>query len=256
MTPRFLAPAFVAALLAAAPALAEDTLGPSPVAAYRAYAAEQAEMLVRMTRMLATDIRDGNVEAAQNEFASTHRYLERIRPLLKLRPDIERRMDANDDGVGFRRIEHALYVAHSTDGLAPTADQLNADARELKQAVATLPIGFDLLVDGPAATIDEVSARVLSGQDAPYAKTSLWDFEAGLDDAQAMVSALKPRDPLLANRISVAFADATKRLAEVAEGCGYKSFDTLSDVEKDRLREATNALSHELAKLKTTTAMD
>ena len=256
MATRFFAPALAAALLAIVPARAEETVNRSPVAAYRAYASEQAEMLVRMTRVLATDIRDGNVEAAQNEFASTHRYLERIRLLARLRPDLERRMDGNDDSVGFRRIERALYVAHSTESLASTADQLNADARRLKQEVATLPIGVDLLVDGPAAAIDDASARVLSGETAAYAKTGLWDLEAGLDDAQAMVNALKPRDPLVAAHIATAFADATKRLAEVSEGCGYRSLDTLSDAEKARLREATTALSHDLAGLKTSTAMD
>ena len=256
---RFLAPVFAAAaLLVFAPAHA-DTTAPasrSPADVYRAYASEQAEMLVRMTRVLARDIRDGNVEAAQNEYASTHRYLERIRPLVRQRPDLERRLDAGDDGIGFRRIERALYVVHSTAGLAPTADRLNADARQLQQEVATLPIGWDLFVDGPAATIDDVSLRVLSGATAPYAKTGLWDLEAGLDDAQAMVAALKPRDPLLATHIASAFADATKVLAEMSEGCGYKSLDSLSEADKSRLRVATRSLSRQLAKLKTTTAID
>ena len=251
---RSLAHAVVACgFLTSAPAYASESVSRSPVAAYRAYAAEQAEMLARMTRVLAKDIRDGNVEAAQNEFASTHRYLERIRPLVKLQPDLERRIDASDDAVGFRRIEHDLYVAHSTIGLAATADRLDADARQLKEDVATLTIAYELLVDGPAAEIESVSARALSGENAPYAKSGLWDLEAGLDGAQAMVAAIRPRDPLLAARISAAFAEATKRLAEVSEGCGYKSFDALTSVEKSNLREATVALSHELAKLKTTT---
>ncbi len=255
MASRFLAYAVVACGLVT-PAAGEENVSRSPVAAYRAYAAEQVDMLARMTRVLATDIRAGNLGAAQNEFASTHRYLERIRPLVRLRPELEQRMDASDDATGFRRIEHALYVAHSTADLAATADRLNADAGRMKQEVATLPMSFDMLLDGPAAEIDSVSARALSGDNAPYAKTGLWDLEAGLDGAQAMVAALKPRDPLLGARISAAFAKASKQLAAVSEGCGYKSFDALTSVDKAHLREATASLSRELAKLKTTTAID
>ena len=257
-----LADTLLCCALVGTPALAADRSVTAPgfsVAttppAYRAYALAQAGMLVRMTRMLATDIQDGNVAAAQNDYAATHRYLERIRPALALQPGLERRMDAHGPGVsGFHNIEHALFVRHSTQDLATVADRLHDDALALKTEIATQVMPPDLLIDGTVAMIASTERR------EPYSKTDLWDIEANVEGAREIVAAIRPqveaRDPFAPARLSMAFAATSARLAQFPDGCGFKGFDELTAADKASLEATTTTLARELARLKAPQAID
>lgn len=242
-----------------------DPVSPAAsVAAYRRYATTQAELLARMIRVFSTDIRDGNLEAACNDYAMTRSYLERIRPLLATQADLARRMDADagdypekdrDPGfTGFHRIEQGLFARHSTEGLGATVERLYDDAAKLREALATQPMAIDMLLDAPAAVMERASAQAFGGGREPYARTDLWDIEANVEGAQEIVAAIRPqvaaRDPLLLPRIDAAFEATRERLSALRDGCGFKTFDALTAAEKADLRETTGALARELAKLR------
>lgn len=254
----------------AAPAApsAMDLVG--PIAEYKVYVTREVDALVTETRAFAAAIKAGKLADAQRLYAPTRRHYERVEPIAELFSDLDGSIDARADDfekkeedatwTGFHRIEKALFADKTTKGVGPIADGLVKDVDELKKRIATLTIKPKDMVGGAAALIEEVAAKKISGEEDRYSHTDLWDFQANVDGAQKIVDLLRPlllaRDKPLVQRISGNFAKVDTLLAKYKEGDGYKSYDKLTEPDRNALKAAITALAEDLSKLRGTLGVD
>jgi iron uptake system component EfeO len=214
-----------------------DSLVATAVTEYKAYATQQIDDGVRLTKVFTDAVRAGDLDAAQVAYAPSRVPWERIEPLAGLVEEIDGAVDARVDdfaGVddpeftGWHRLEYLLFAQSTTEGGAPFADQLDADLATLKTEFATVEVRPVDVPVGAAELIEEVSAGKITGEEDRYSKTDLWDFNANLEGSQAAIERLAPAlrqtDPALLTRIETGFADLQQTLAPLRDGDGWKPY--------------------------------
>jgi iron uptake system component EfeO len=241
-----------------------------PIAEYKVYVLGEVNALVDATRAFTTAVKAGKLEEAQRLYAPTRQHYERIEPIAELFSDLDASIDARADDfekkdedptwTGFHRIEKALFADRTTKGMEPIADKLQADTEELKKRLATLTIEPKAMVGGPAGLIEEVAATKISGEEDRYSHTDLWDFQANVDGAQKIVTLLRPlvepRDPELLARLDANFRKVDTVLAKYRQGEGFKSYEMVSDADRNALKGPVTVLAEELSRLRGTLGVD
>ncbi len=243
---------------------AMDLVG--PIAEYKLYVTSELDAMLAATRDLAAAVKGGRLDEARRLYAPAHQHYERIEPIAELFNDLDNSMDARADDfekkeadpkwTGFHRLEKSLFADRTTDGAAPTADKLVADAETLQGRLKTLVITPKAMVGGAAQLIEEVAAKKISGEEDRYSRTDLWDFQANLDGAQKILGLLRPlvqaRNPALLKRVDDNFTKVDAILARYKEGDGFKSYDALTAADRKALKGPITVLAEDLSKLRGT----
>lgn len=215
------------------------------LAEYRVFLALEADTLEDSARQLAVAIDAGNLAQAQVEYVHAHRAYQHMSPVVALFADLDHRLNARaalfekraaDPAFrGFHRIDEGLFVARSTRGLAPVAEQLLADIRALASRLQALNIPAQRLAPGAASALTRntaflamlnvgagAGAGVSASSNAAAATdssdaTMLWDLDATLQGAQKISSLLAPllvkASPALQREIDLRFSDVEKTMA-------------------------------------------
>ncbi len=225
-----------------AAAAADNPLITEAVAGYQAYAVEQADELVLVTKTLTDAVRAGDLQAAQQAYAPSRVPWERIEPLAALVEEIDGLVDARVDdfeGVndpaftGWHRLEYLLFDQNTTEGGEAIADQLDSDLARLQQQMPTLEITPVDVPVGAAELVEEVSQGKITGEEDRYSKTDLWDFDANLQGSQAAIDKLRPAlleaDPALLEKIDAGFGELNNTLEPLRSGDGWVLFCTEND---------------------------
>jgi iron uptake system component EfeO len=250
------------------PPSAMDLVG--PIAEYKVYITREIDALVTETRAFAAAVKAGKLAEAQKLYAPTRRHYERSEPIAELFSDLDGSIDARADDfekkeedptwTGFHRLEKALFADKTTKDMGPVADGLVKDVEELKKRIATLTIKPKDMVGGAAALIEEVAATKISGEEDRYSHTDLWDFQANMDGSQKIFELLRPllvkRDKPLVDRITANFGKVDALLAKYKEGDGYKSYDKLTEADRNALKGPITTLAEDLSKLRGTLGVD
>ena len=235
-----------------------------PIARYKAYVVAETDALVTATAAFTAAVKAGDLAAAQRLYAPARMHYERIEPVAELFDDLDKSMDSRVDDfekkdadpawTGFHRLEHALWVKQSTDGMQATADKLAADTVELRQRLDTLDLPPKAVVGGAASLIEEVASKKISGEEDRYSRTDLWDFQANTDGAQKVFGVIKPlvsaKDPQLVTRVDGNFARVDATLAKYKQGEGFQTYDMLSGADKNALKRSITALAEDLSTLR------
>lgn len=261
-----------ACLLAAAPAArAAPAVAPmelaEPLAHYKLYVMDEIDALVERTRLFTDAVKRGDLGAARALYAPARVHYERVEPIAELFSDLDGSIDSRADDhaaaeedpefTGFHRLEHGLWARGSTAGLAPFADRLMRDVEDLRARVAELTTPPDKVVGGAAALIEEVAATKISGEENRYSGTDLWDFHSNMEGARRIVDLFRPlldrADPVLLRRIGGNFdaVDAILAKYRTAEG-GFRSYDTLSQADRNALQGPITVLAEDLSRLRGT----
>jgi len=120
-------------------------------------------------------------------YAAARIPYERIEPVAESFGDLDPRIDARENDVpvdefgGFHRIEKALWVENTTDGMRPVVAALLADVEELRQKVKTVDLQAVQIANGANELLGEVSASKITGEEERYSHIDLVDFEAKID---------------------------------------------------------------------------
>jgi iron uptake system component EfeO len=171
------------------------------------------------------------------------------------RADDHEKAEKDPGFTGFHRIEYALWVQNSTQGLAPVADKLLADVQELQKRLATLTFPPDKVVGGAAALMEEVAATKISGEEDRYSHTDLWDFQANFEGAYKIVQLLHPlivkENKAFAEKTDANFKVVFDTLAKykTADG-GFETYSKLTDSDRKLLAGRVNVLAEDLSKLR------
>jgi len=256
----------VAAPAAVSPAgaAAEPRALVAPVAEYKLYVTENVQKMVTDTRAFTDAVKAGDVAKAKALFAPTRTSYEKIEPIAELFSDLDASIDSRADDheqaekdpgfTGFHRIEYGLFEQNSTEGLAPYADKLMADATELQKRIAQLTFPPDKVVGGAAVLMEEVAATKISGEEDRYSHTDLWDFQANFDGSRKIFELFRPlldkNDKAFVDKVEANFATVDKILAKYKTADGFQTYDRLTDADRKVLAAAVNTLAEDLSTLR------
>jgi iron uptake system component EfeO len=223
-------------------AAAPDPLAEQAATEYKAYATGQIDELVGLVKVFTDAVRAGNLQAAQDAYAPSRAPWERIEPLAGLVEEIDGKVDARVDdfaGVddpeftGWHRLEYLLFEKNTTEGGAPSADQLDKDIATLKEQFASVEVLPVDVSTGAAELIEEVSEGKITGEEDRYSKTDLWDFDANLQGSQAAVGKLSPAlvnaDPALLGKVEAGLNSVFDTMRPLRRGDGWVLFCTEND---------------------------
>jgi iron uptake system component EfeO len=259
----------------AAGSVAQETDNPlvaEAVEGYRAYLVEQVEALQQATTTFTDAVRAGDIEAAQAAFPLSRRSWERIEPIAGLVEDIDTAVDAREDDfsgptdesfTGWHRLEYLLWEAGDVSEAGPIADQLDADLQRLADEVPSLELPPGVLTVGAQELIEEVAAPngKLSGEEDRYSGTDLYDVQANVEGAEALVELLAPAleeaDPELLAQIREQFATLHQHLGELGSfEDGFVPYDEVTEEQKTQLAADLAALAESLSMLNGTLGLD
>lgn len=251
--------------LASAAAAADPSLElVGPLSDYKLFVAENTARLVTDTEAFVAAIKGGDLERAKALFAPTRTSYERIEPIAELFSDLDVSIDARADDyeqaesdpafTGFHRIEYGLWSQGSTEGLAPHADRLLADVRDLDSRIAALTFPPEIVVGGAAVLMEEVAATKISGEENRYSRTDLWDFDANFDGSEKIYTLFRPliaaEEPDFVARVDANFQEVEEVLAKYRTADGFQSYEALSDSDRTMLSARINTLAEDLATLR------
>jgi iron uptake system component EfeO len=227
---------------------------------YATYVREQAATLVDATGAFAAAVEAGDLEKAKSLYAPARIPYERIEPVAESFGDLDPAIDIRVADVvdpttwtGFHRIEKALWVDKTTDGMAPIARLLVKDVGTLKALIDTAEYQPAQLANGASELLDEVARSKVTGEEEAYSRIDLVDFAANVDGARAAFELLAPAlrivDPAMATTISGRFADVQAGLATYKAGSGYAAFDKLTTDDIKTLSALVGALAEPLSQV-------
>jgi iron uptake system component EfeO len=229
------------------------------ISRYRDYLEENTTELVAMTEPFVTAVESGEVDEAKSLYAAARIPYERIEPVAESFGDLDPRIDARENDVaadefgGFHRIEKALWVEGTTDGMSPVAKQLLADVEELQGKVKTVDLQAVQIANGANELLGEVSASKITGEEERYSHIDLVDFEANVEGAEAVFEAVKPlladQDPKLAKEIETQFDKVYASLKPYRRGAGFVSYTELTQADTRKLAQQIDALAESLSQV-------
>jgi len=238
---------------------------------YGTYVNNQIEFLVPAVKQLVAAIAAADLPAAQAAYAKARPYFERIEPVAESFPDLDAAIDlrigdvvAGTPWTGFHPIEKALFLAKSTTGLQPLADQLLVDVKGLQTKAKQLASdtaqnngrGFQAseIANGASGLLDEVLKTKITGEEEAYSRIDLLDFQANVEGSLQAFATLEPAlnqlDPTVVPKIAAKF-DALTALLETyrvpkAIG-GWTPYPSLSAADKKKLTDALLAVQEPLS---------
>jgi iron uptake system component EfeO len=229
------------------------------VTTYLSYVKAEADTLIVDVGTFVDAVKAGDVAKARSLFAPARTHYESIEPIAESFGDLDPAIDARDGDVppdqwtGFHRIEQALWVDATTNGMATIADTLLADVKKLRTQIDTIALEPAQIANGAVELLNEVSASKITGEEDRYSHTDLFDFEANVDGARAAFDAVRSllaaSDASLADTIAARFADVTAALGAHAQGDGFVSYTVLTDAHKIALSQKVDALAEPLSRV-------
>ena len=161
---------------------------------YESYVLEQAAELKTQLAPFVAAIEAGDLEAAKAAYAPSRPAWERIEPVAELFADLDVRMDAREEDfaggvddpefLGWHRLEKGLWADGTTDGLAPIASGLAADAADLETRLKAMVIEPRVIARGAGELIEEVAQSKLTGEEDRYSQADLWSISANVAGSQ------------------------------------------------------------------------
>ena len=241
-----------------------------PLADYKVYVQAEAKELVKKTAQFVAAVKAGQIDQAKALFEDTRTHYERIEPIAELFNELDPAIDAREDDfkdkakdpefVGFHRIEYALWVEKSTDGVKEVADRLDADVKKLAAEIDALNFPPSKVVGGAAVLMEEVAATKISGEEDRYSHTDLSDFQANVEGSQKIVDLFRPviaeNNAALLAKVDANFKQINETLAKYKTADGFQTYDKLSEADRKALQVPINALAEDLAQLRGTLGLN
>jgi iron uptake system component EfeO len=227
---------------------------------YQRYVQSQTGALLEQTTAFVDAVEAGDVEGAKALYPVARTYWERIEPVAEVFGDLDPRIDGREgdqaegeDFTGYHRIEQALWVGNTTEGMTPYADQLLADVQEVVDLANDTTLEPLQLANGAKALLDEIATGKITGEEDRYSHTDLWDFAANLEGSEAAVQALRPyleeADPDLVAGIDERFAATEAELEQYRTDGGWTLHDQLTEEQLQGLSDSITALSESVGQV-------
>ncbi|GIG57231.1 lipoprotein [Longispora fulva] len=236
---------------------AEDQVA---VDAYRTFVKENANLTLTKTTEFVAAVKAGDIAKAKELYPVARTGYERIEPIAEALGEIDAELDAREDKVepgkdweGFHRLEKDLWVTGDISKSGAIADALAKDVKELVDTVDTVKFTPLSIANGAKSLLDEVATGKVTGEEDRYSHTDLWDFEANVEGAKAVVAALRPlidkKDAALGKKLDEQFVAVLAELGKYKVGEGFKLYTELSKEQVKGLADAVNGVGEPVSKV-------
>ena len=231
------------------------------ISAYREYLEQNTAELTAATKPFVAAVVAGNVGEAKKLYAAARIPYERIEPVAESFGDLDPRIDARENDVpasewgGFHKIEKALWEENTAKGMAPVAEQLQADVEELEAKVKKVNLQAVQIANGANELLGEVSASKITGEEERYSHIDLVDFKANVEGSQVAFESVEPllskSDPKLAKEIEADFEAVYKALEpyETESGDGFVLYTELTKADTRKLAQSIDTLAEKLSQV-------
>jgi iron uptake system component EfeO len=233
---------------------------------YAGYINGQVATLVATVKPLVTAIDAGNLAAAQQAYAKSRPYYERVEPVAESFTIGSNNLDADIDArindvplskwEGFHRIERALFADHTTRGMKGYAAGLLGNVEKLQRKTAHLHYQPAELANGAVSLLDEVAKSKITGEEERYSHIDVLDMEANVEGSEQAFADLEPAlkkiDPQLSATVAHRFTALTTLLAHYRDPQalgGWVRYDKLSAKDVRRLSQSVEAVSEPLSQV-------
>ncbi|HEU4737645.1 MAG TPA: iron uptake system protein EfeO [Solirubrobacterales bacterium] len=224
---------------------------------YREYLEENTAELVDATEPFVAAVVAGEVDKAKSLYAAARIPYERIEPVAESFGSLDPKIDARANDIppnefgGFHRIEKALWEEESLKGMAPVAEQLQADVEELAEKVKTVELQAVQIANGANELLGEVSASKITGEEERYSHIDLVDFEANVEGSEAAFEAVKPllepENTDLAGEIEADFKMVFNSLEPYRTDDGFVPYTELTKADTKKLAVGIDTLAEKLS---------
>jgi iron uptake system component EfeO len=229
------------------------------IADYRSYLEENTTELTAATKPFVAAVVAGNVALAKSLYPAARIPYERIEPVAESFGDLDPRIDARANDVpasewgGFHKIEKALWEEGTAKGMAPVAEQLQADVEELEAKVKKVDLQAVQIANGANELLGEVSASKITGEEERYSHIDLVDFKANVEGSQVAFESVEPllskSDPALAKEIEADFETVYATLKPYETKDGFVSYTELTKADTRKLAQSIDTLAEKLSQV-------
>jgi iron uptake system component EfeO len=229
------------------------------IADYRAYLEQNTAELTAATKPFVAAVLAGNVAAAKTLYPAARIPYERIEPVAESFGDLDPRIDARENDVpagewgGFHKIEKALWEEGTAKGMAPVAEQLQADVEELEAKVKNVDLQAVQIANGANELLGEVSASKITGEEERYSHIDLVDFKANVEGSEVAFETVEPllskNDPEPAKEIDADFVKVYATLKPYERGEGFVSYTELTKADTRKLAQSIDTLAEKLSQV-------
>lgn len=234
------------------------------VAAYRAYAQEQADETLPKVKVFTDAVQAGDLEAAKKAYAPSRLGWERTEPVAESFGDIDPLVDTRADGLedgqkwtGWHKLEKSLWEDKKvTDEDKKLAAQLLSDLTDWRNRVGNAEITPASMANGANDLLTEVATGKVTGEEDRYSHTDLVDFKGNIEGAEKAYDLLKStaakNDAALTTELDTQFANVDKLLDQYRQDPSsyeFVSYDKVSTADRKKLSDAVNALAEPVSKL-------
>jgi iron uptake system component EfeO len=226
---------------------------------YRTYVVDQTNQLVTATQAFVDAVLTGDVAAAKAAYGPARVPYERIEPVAETFGELDPSIDARAGDVsektwsGFHKIEQALFVNGTTDGMAPVVQQLLKDVKRLQSLVPDVELEPATIANGAVELLNEVTASKITGEEERYSHLDLVDFQANVEGSKAAYDSVRPllaaKDPTLATTIDQRFAAVDTSLDPYRQGATFVLYTALTRTDTKGLAQAIDALAEPLSRV-------
>jgi iron uptake system component EfeO len=137
--------------------------------------------------------------------------------------------------------------------MAPVAEQLLADVKELRAKVRTVELQAVQIANGANELLGEVSASKITGEEERYSHIDLVDFEGNVEGAEAAFDVVEPllsaKDPKLTKEIEADFKKVYAALDPYRDGAGFVSYTELTAADTRKLATSIDTLAEKLSQV-------
>ena len=229
-----------------------------PLSEFRVYLSTQGTALIKAADALSLAIAAGDQQQAQALYIPAREAYQRLAPAAQRLAELDNAINARADYfekreqdpgfTGFHRLEYGLFDQRSTQGLAPIARQLQANAVQLKQQLLAQSLPPEQLVSIVARTLHNLAdSRANSGEEERYSHIDLNGFAANLQASRKVVDLLRPlltrKNPDLLHTLDSAGASFEAELNGLKTPQGYRTYDTVSAQQRQQISNKAKAVA-------------
>ena len=232
-----------------------------PLSEFRVYLSSQSNALIKAVDALSQAIAAGDLQQAQTLYVPAREAYQRLAPAAQRLAELDNAINARADYfekheqdpgfTGFHRLEYGLFDQRSTQGLAPIAQQLQANAVQLKQQLLAQSLPPEQLVSIVARTLHNLAnTRADSGEEERYSHVDLNGFAANLETTRKVVDLLRPllakNTADLLHTIDSASTAFDAQLNGLKTEQGYRTYDTVSAGQRQQISNKAKAVADAL----------
>ncbi|MBD8035630.1 EfeM/EfeO family lipoprotein [Solibacillus sp. A46] len=164
---------------------------------YKSLIMGQMDSFTADTELLATYVKEGNLEEAQKLYPLVTMYYERMQPIASNFQELDEKINGEvvegkeEETTGFQKLAHGLFVEKKTTGYEEAADELVENVKALQSELPTTDVSENNVLASAATMFNMMATNRLSAQS--IANNEVYAVKAQTEVAEDLLEIFIPR---------------------------------------------------------------